>query len=138
VVRLKILNFIAKEEVFKALVERKSADGYDTKSLVTSTGGNVWNWLKFNYVGWPDIWAFVYKKNIRGLSYSKGFSEVALLPLGLSWWTSSNPSWGFLYKGPKDIHVSALWPVDVTPPDDMTMKFADQNYFKIWHTLKNP
>ena len=112
--RLKVLKFISREEVFKALVGRQGKDQHDTKSLVTS-GKTVWNDFS-DCITWARIWAFVYQVNIYSLDIHQVAKGSPLEIINKTFYQFSGRPWGLFYTGKHDCHTSALWPVGITPP----------------------
>lgn len=133
--RSKILKFISKEEIFRILVERKGQSNQDTDTLVTSSGGNVWN-RNSSRSEWPNIWLFIYKLNHKPIGYSHIYLDSPLkLNNEASLYHLANKDWTFSYQGFKDIHVSSLFPIGLNNPPN-NMLYANKSYFNGWHSLK--
>lgn len=121
-----LVTFLTKQDVFRILVNKRG-DYNDNTALLTLEGGNVWNSRSYLFKRtWPEIWAFLHRKNVYSIPYVGGLQFVHP-KFFLSF---LDDPWVFIVQG--RIHFSALQPMHAE--ESAHMAYATQGYANSWHS----
>jgi hypothetical protein len=123
----RLVTFLTKQDVFRLIVNKRGSL-HDNTALLTLEGGNVWNSCpSFTQRRWPEIWAFLHRKNVYSIPYEFGDFYFVHSSFFLS---SLDDPWVFIVQG--RIHFSALQPMHAE--ESVHMAYATQGYANLWHS----